>query len=386
MADKSTADPTGSVTASDDDLRTTPLHGLHLELGARMVPFAGWDMPIQFGGDHGGVIAEHTWCRSEASLFDVSHMAVIELRGDHPARSLETVTPAGVATLHEGRQRYGLLLNDDGGVVDDFMVTNWGSHLSMVANASRRQVDLAYLTERLSDVDVIERPDVSLLALQGPAAAEVVAELADDPTIAASMVFLDNRPMTIRHIPVMAARSGYTGEDGFEFAVDHDDAERLARLLLDHEAVHPAGLGARDTLRLEAGLCLYGNDLDATTSPVEADLVWSMPKRRREAGDFPGGARIKAELADGPSRIRVGIKPQGRRPVRDGSPLSIDASPVGVVTSGGFGPSVDGPVAMGYVEPNSSSIGTRLDADVRGKNVPCTVIDLPFVAPRYHRG
>ncbi len=351
-----------------------------------MVPFAGWDMPIQFGGEHGGVIAEHTWCRTEAALFDVSHMAVIELRGDHPARSLETVTPAGVATLHEGRQRYGLLLNDDGGVVDDFMVTNWGSHLSMVANASRRQVDLAYLTERLSDVEVIERPDVSLLALQGPAAADVVAELADDPTIAASMVFLDNRPMTIRHIPTMAARSGYTGEDGFEFAVDHDDAERLARLLLAHEAVRPAGLGARDSLRLEAGLCLYGNDLDATTSPVEADLVWSMPKSRREAGDFPGGERIKAELADGPSRIRVGIKPDGRRPVREGSQLSVDGSLVGVATSGGFGPSVDGPVAMGYVDPISSSIGTGLDADVRGKNVTCTVTDLPFVAPRYHRG
>lgn len=351
-----------------------------------MVPFAGWDMPIQFDGEHGGVIAEHTWCRSRAALFDVSHMAVIELRGEHPGPGLETVTPAGVTNLNEGRQRYGLLLNDGGGVVDDFMVTNWGSHLSMVANASRRRIVLAYLTERLADVDVIERPDVSLLALQGPAAAEVVAGLADDPTIAASMVFLDNRPMTIRHIPVMAARSGYTGEDGFEFAVDHDDAERLARLLLDHQAVQPAGLGARDTLRLEAGLCLYGNDLDETTSPVEADLVWSMPKRRREAGDFPGGARIKAELADGPSRLRVGIKPGGRRPVREGARLSAEGARVGVVTSGGFGPSVDGPVAMGYVDPVSSSVGTGLDADVRGKTVACTVADLPFVAPRYHRG
>lgn len=384
MADQSAAEPTAK--AEPGEFRTTPLHSLHRELEARMVRFAGWDMPIQFDGEHGGVVAEHNWCRSRAALFDVSHMTVVELRGDDPARSLETVTPAGITTLDEGRQRYGLLLNDDGGIVDDFMVTNWGRHLSMVVNASRRDIDLAHLTGRLNDVDVIERPDVSLLALQGPEAAQVMAELADEPSIAASMVFLDNRPMTIRHIPVMAARSGYTGEDGFELAVDHDDAERLARLLLDHEAVQPAGLGARDTLRLEAGLCLYGNDLDETTSPVEADLVWSIPKRRREAGDFPGGTRIKAELKESPSRLRVGVKPQGRRPVREGSPLSTDRSQVGVVTSGGYGPTVGGPVAMGYVDWDSSAIGTELNADVRGRAVACALADLPFVAPRYHRG
>jgi aminomethyltransferase len=367
-----------------EELRTPPLHGLHTELGARLVPFAGWEMPIQYEG----VIAEHNWCRTNCGLFDVSHMAVIEFRGEDPAAALERVTPAGITTLGEGRQRYGLLLNDDGGIVDDFMVTNWGTHLTMVANASRRDVDLAYLRERLTDVDITERSDVALIAVQGPATAAVMAELADGGHGAIDgMVFLENRPMTIAGVEVLAARSGYTGEDGFELSVAVDDAEHLARSLLAHDDVQPVGLGARDTLRLEAGLCLYGNDLTEETSPVEADLVWSMPKRRREAGDFPGGPRIQAELADGPVRIRVGIQPEGRRPVRDGTILS-DASgnEVGVVSSGGFGPSVDRPVAMGYVPPDMSAVGTPLSADVRGKAVACTVAELPFSPHRYHRG
>ena len=286
-------------------LRVTPLHGLHTELGGRLVPFAGWEMPIQYEG----VIAEHTWCRSSAALFDVSHMAVIELWGDDPAHSLERLTPAGVTTLAQGRQRYGLLLNDDGGVVDDFMVTNWGQHLTMVANASRREIDLEHLRRHLTDVDVIEKPEIALLALQGPAAAAVVID--HDPSLA-DTVFLDHRMAEIDGIQISASRSGYTGEDGFELSVAAADADRLARLLLADDRVLPAGLGARDTLRLEAGLCLYGNDLDESVSPVEADLVWSMPKRRRQAGDFLGGGRITAELADGPSRVRVGIKPHGR--------------------------------------------------------------------------
>lgn len=384
MADHNISEP----ASEGQDLRATPLAALHRELGARMVPFAGWTMPVTYDGEHGGVIAEHTWCRTMAGLFDVSHMAVIELRGDNPAAGLETVTPAGITSLAEGRQRYGLLLNDDGGVVDDYMVTNWGSHLVMVANASRRDVDLEYLTSRLSPVgvEVVERPDVALLAIQGPRAAEVLTGLADEPATVGAMVFLDNRPLTVAGIPVMAARSGYTGEDGFELAVDHDDAERLARLLLNHEAVQPVGLGARDTLRLEAGLCLYGNDLDETTSPVEADLLWSVPKRRREAADYPGAKRVERELADGPDRIRVGIKPNGRRPVRDGAPLSLGGGAAGSVTSGGFGPTVDGPVAMGYVRPEHAPVGTELTADVRGKDVDCTVSELPFVPQRYHRG
>ncbi len=376
-----------------DQLSTTPLHGLHAELGARLVPFAGWEMPIQYEG----VIAEHTWCRTHCGLFDVSHMAVIEMRGDDPAASLERVTPAGITTLEEGRQRYGLLLNAEGGVVDDFMVANHGTHLSMVANASRRDADLAFLTEHLTDVDITERPDVALIAIQGPDTAAVVAELlaADDGDGSIDdMVFLDNRPLTLAGVEVMAARSGYTGEDGFELAVANADADRLARALLAHDLVRPVGLGARDTLRLEAGLCLYGNDLTAEISPVEADLVWSMPKRRREAGDFLGGARVQAELADGPTRVRVGIKPDGKRPVRDGTELFVDdpsaasggREAVGFVSSGGFGPTVDGPVAMGYVRPALAEIGTTLIADVRGNDVTCSVAELPFAPHRFHRG
>jgi aminomethyltransferase len=366
------------------ELRTTPLYDLHRELGAKLVPFAGWEMPIQYEG----VLDEHAWCRSSAGLFDVSHMAVIELRGDDPARSLERLTPAGITTLQAGRQRYGLLTNDGGGIIDDFMVTNWGSHLTMVANASRRDVDLAHLRDGLTDVDVLERPDIALLAIQGPAAAAVVID--HDPSLA-DTVFLDNRPATIDGIEVQAARAGYTGEDGFELAVPADQADRLARLLLDDPRVRPVGLGARDTLRLEAGLCLYGNDLDETTSPVEADLVWSIPKSRREAGDYPGGDRVSRELADGPSRIRVGLQPDGRRPVRDHATLraadaDADGPTCGVVSSGGFGPTVERPVAMAYVDPAVAAEGTPLVADVRGKDVACTVAPLPFVPHRYHRG
>lgn len=374
--------PEPDTPAGVDSLRTTPLHGLHVELGARLVPFAGWEMPIQYDG----VIAEHTWCRTGAALFDVSHMAVIELWGDDPARSLERLTPAGITTLAEGRQRYGLLLNEDGGVVDDFMVTNWGGHLTVVANASRRDADLAHLRDNLPDVDVVEKPAIALLAIQGPEAAAVV--IGHDPSLA-DTTFLDHRMAEIGGIQVSASRSGYTGEDGFELSVAAEDADRLARLLLEHDAVRPAGLGARDTLRLEAGLCLYGNDLDETISPVEADLVWSMPKRRREAGDFPGAARIIAELADGPRRVRVGIQPDGKRPVRDGAalrPAGGADEPVGVVSSGGFGPTVDRPVAMGFVPPSRAEVGTELVADVRGKDVACTVHPLPFTPHRYHRG
>ncbi|MEM7272619.1 MAG: glycine cleavage system aminomethyltransferase GcvT [Actinomycetota bacterium] len=377
MSTQHESSATGAEAAA---LRVTALHDLHRELGARLVPFAGWEMPIQYEG----VIAEHTWCRSSAGLFDVAHMAVIELRGDDPAASLERLTPAGITTLAEGRQRYGLLLNDDGGVIDDFIVTNWGDHLAMVANASRRDVDLAHLRDRLPELDITERADIALLAVQGPAAAEVVIGLA--PALA-DTVFLDNRRVEIDGVPVAAGRSGYTGEDGFELAVATEDAEALARRLLADERVRPVGLGARDTLRLEAGLCLYGNDLDETTSPVEADLVWTMPKRRREAGDFPGGDRIRRELTDGVDRVRVGIRPDGRRPVRDGAALTTaDGTPAGTVTSGGFGPTVDGPVAMGYVSPTLAEPGTPLSADVRGKAVACTVHPLPFTPHRYRRG
>ncbi|MFW2383131.1 MAG: glycine cleavage system aminomethyltransferase GcvT [Acidimicrobiales bacterium] len=367
--------------STPDPLKTTPLHRLHTELGARLVPFAGWEMPIQYEG----VMAEHNFCRTSAALFDVAHMAVVELWGDDPGAALESVSPAGFRTLAEGRQRYGLLTNDDGGIIDDFMAVNWGAHFSLVVNASRAHVDIPHLTERLEGIDVRPRPDIALIALQGPEAADVV--IGHDPALN-DTVFLDARMTELDGIQAAAFRAGYTGEDGFEIAVDTENAEDLARLLLADDRVRPAGLGARDTLRLEAGLCLYGNDLDTTISPVEADLRWTIPKRRREAGDFPGAERVLREWAEGPSRIRVGLAPQGRRPVRDGSTLRAPESTesCGVVSSGGFGPTVQAPVAMGYVPPELSAIGTELIADVRGNDVTCTVVSLPFTPHRFHRG
>ncbi len=357
----------------------TPLYDLHVELGGRLVDFAGWELPIQYEG----VIAEHTQTRISAGLFDVSHMGVVEIRGENPGASLERLTPAGISTLAEGRQRYGLLMNDDGGIVDDFMVANWGDHLTIVVNASRAEVDIPILVAGLPDCEVTMRPDVSLLALQGPAVAAVVERLA--PELAGS-VFLDVRSASIGGIAVDASRSGYTGEDGFELAVAASDAEALARLLLAEPEVAPAGLGARDTLRLEAGLHLYGNDLDETISPLEAGLRWSVPKRRREALDFPGGDRFGREEAEGVSRVRIGLRPEGKRPVREHTDLrSSNGDDAGTVTSGGYGPTVEHPIAMALVPPALADIGTTLVADVRGKDVPCTVVDLPFAPHNYVR-
>jgi aminomethyltransferase len=344
-----------------------------------MVDFAGWELPIQYEG----VIAEHQWTRSSASLFDVSHMGVVEVHGEDPGLSLERLTPAGVSTLAPGRQRYGLLTNEAGGIIDDFMVANSGTHLTMVVNASRAAVDVPHLIAGLPDCDVRFKLDASLLALQGPGAIDVIKRLA--PSLA-DTVFLDVERAEIGGVEVVASRSGYTGEDGFELMVAGDEAAvALARLLLAQPEVQFAGLGARDTLRLEAGLHLYGNDLDETISPVEADLVWTMPKRRREGGGFPGATRIQRELADGPSRRRVGLQPQGKRPVRDHAALSSDGAAVGVVTSGGFGPTVERPIAMALVAPEFTPIGTELMAEVRGTNIPCTVSGLPFAPHRYAR-
>lgn len=379
------------MTSTPPDLRATPLHELHRELGGRLVPFAGWELPIQYEG----VIAEHTACRTAAALFDVSHMGIVDFGGASPdevAARLETLTPAGITTLKPGRQRYSLLTTDAGGVIDDCIFAHYGDRLSVVVNASRRDVDLARFREGLDGIDVIERTDLALLALQGPRAAAALdpllggnldlAELSFGQHVVATVTGADGAPID----DVRIFRGGYTGEDGFELMVDGDAAESLARALLTRPEVAPAGLGARDTLRLEAGLALYGNDLDDTTSPVEAGLVWTIPKRRRESGGFPGHQRVAAELADGPSRVRVGLKPQGRRPVRDGAALTTaDGTPVGAVTSGGFGPTVEGPVAMGYVAPTHAEVGTELVADVRGKPEPIVVADLPFTPHRYFR-
>ncbi|MFT7597862.1 MAG: aminomethyltransferase [Acidimicrobiales bacterium] len=366
--------------ASDSpQLKTTPLIGLHRELGGRLVDFAGWELPIQYEG----VIAEHTWCRSSAGLFDVSHMGVVELRGDDPGRSFENVTPAAIKSLAPNRMRYGLITNDSGGVIDDLMATNRGDHLMTVVNAARRDVDLAHLCTALPELDLTERDDVALLALQGPKAVDALARLA--PAVV-ELFFLQVADIELEGAAVIVSRSGYTGEDGFELVVPADAADSIARRLLEQPEVQACGLGARDTLRLEAGLCLYGNDLDETINPVEADLVWTMPKRRREAKDFPGADRIMHDYENGATRRRVGLAAEGRRPVRDHTELRTrDGEPAGIVTSGGYGPTVERPVAMGYVVTDHAHIGTNLVADVRGTDVPVTVVELPFAPHGYRR-
>ncbi len=366
--------------------KQTPLHALHQELGAKMVPFAGYEMPVQYPA---GIIAEHRHTRSQAGLFDVSHMGQVRITGAEAAQALETLVPTDVAGLGEYRQRYALFTDDQGGILDDLMISNAGAHLFLVVNAACKAEDIARLRTHIGDrCEVEEVEDRGLLALQGPESGAVLEALAP---VTAEMVFMDVRSVTIAGIDCFVARSGYTGEDGFEISVPAAQAESLARRLLDNPVVQCIGLGARDSLRLEAGLCLYGNDIDTSTTPVEADLKWSIPKVRRtggaRAGGFPGAPVILQQFAEGAPRRRVGIRPAGRAPVREGAELVDDANqPVGRVTSGGFGPSVDGPVAMGYVAIESAVAGTPLQAIVRGKPHPVSVVGLPFVEHRYYRG
>jgi aminomethyltransferase len=376
----------------DTEPLKTPLHALHLALGARMTPFAGYDMPVQYPL---GIMKEHLHTRTKAGLFDVSHMGQVILRPKSEnlpdaALALERLVPVDVLGLAEGRQRYALFTNEAGGILDDLMITNRGDHLFLVVNASCKDADEAHMRAHLSDVCEIERlDDRALLALQGPHAGAVLTSLAPE---SAEMRFMDVRDLTLAGAECIVSRSGYSGEDGFEISVPNDHAEALAKALIAHEAVEPIGLGARDSLRLEAGLCLYGNDLDTTTTPVEASLVWAIQKTRRtsgaRAGGFPGADRILDELINGASRSRVGILPDGRAPVRGGAELFAAedaADPIGIVTSGAFGPSLDRPMAMGYVPSAQAAIGTRLFAEVRGKRLPLRVADMPFVKPNYRR-
>jgi aminomethyltransferase len=367
--------------AETESLLETPLGGLHRSLGGRMVPFAGYAMPVQYPA---GIMAEHLHCRGAAGLFDVSHMGQAELVGDGAAAALERVTPADIQGLKPGRQRYGLLMTPTGGIFDDFMVSNLGDRLFLVVNASRRALDFPLIEAALpAGVSLRPLPDRALLALQGPGVAAVVGSLA--PSLAA-LSFMGVGRAEIGGIPVLASRSGYTGEDGFEISVAADQAEALAKLLLAQPGVQPAGLGARDSLRLEAGLCLYGNDIDETTSPVEAALVWSIGKRRRMDWDFPGAERVREELANGPQRLRVGLKPEGRQPARAHTPIqAADGTAIGEVTSGGFGPSLNAPMAMGYVARPYAEDGTALELLVRGKALPARVAPTPFVPHRYKR-
>ncbi len=364
----------------------TPFDAMHRLAGARMVPFAGYQMPLQYPG---GIINEHLHTRAAASLFDVSHMGQVRLEGGSAAAALEKLVPVDVQGLQPFRQRYALLTNESGGIVDDLMITHAGDHLMLVVNAARKEADLARLHGGLdAECTVTYLADRALLALQGPAACGVMEDLA--PGVS-DMRFMDARACRVGGIDCFLTRSGYTGEDGFEISVAAVDAVALAEYLLAAESVAWAGLGARDSLRLEAGLCLYGQDIDERTTPVEAGLTWAIQKVRRaggaRAGGFPGADRVLDQLANGTDLLRVGIRPTGRQPVRAGAEL-VDAGGVSVgrVTSGCHGATVDGPVAMGYLRSDLTATGTALGAMVRGKALAVEVAKMPFVPQRYYRG
>lgn len=373
-------------------LKRTPLFALHVAKGARMVPYAGYEMPVQYPL---GVLKEHLHTRAAAGLFDVSHMGQIVVRprsgqAADAARALERLVPADLLNLVPGRQCYSFFTSGTGGILDDLMIAHRGDHFLLVVNSNCKAEDAAHLAANLSDTCEVVPLDRALIALQGPKAE---AALAREAPASQSMRFMDVRNLDILGSPCLVTRSGYTGEDGFEISTPAERASDIAAALLEDPNVQPVGLGARDSLRLEAGLCLYGADLDETTSPVEAGLAWAIPRTRREGGEhtaeFPGARIILDQMAHGTERCRVGLLPEGRAPVRAGAdlyPTDDSQRAVGTVTSGGFGPTLDRPVAMGYVPPAFSAAGTRIFADVRGKRLPMTVTPLPFVAPRFKRG
>ena len=378
------------MAAPDSDLKRTPLYDLHVELGGRMVPFAGYEMPVQYPA---GILKEHTHTRGAAGLFDVSHMGQVRLRGaggaGGAAAAMERLVPVDVIDLAPGKQRYALFTNDAGGILDDLMITNAGDHLFVVVNAACKDQDIAHMRRHLgADVEIEVLDGQGLMALQGPSASAVLARL--NPAVAA-MHFMTGEALELDGIACFVTRSGYTGEDGYEISVPAERAEDLARRLLGEAEVAPIGLGARDSLRLEAGLCLYGHDIDTATTPVEASLSWALSKARRadgaRPGGYPGAETILKQLAEGVGRRRVGLLPEGRAPVREGAELTDESGrKIGTVTSGGFGPTLGAPVAMGYVETALAKPGTALQAQVRGKALPVQVAKMPFVAQRYYRG
>ena len=377
-----------AMSDNTDQLLTTPLNALHLELGARMVPFAGYSMPVQYPA---GLMAEHQHTRTAAGLFDVSHMGQLRLVGPDAAAAFETLVPVDVMGLGLHKQRYGLLLNDEGGIIDDLMFVNRGDDIFVIVNGACKAGDIAHIQARIGlRCQVIPMPEHALLALQGPQAVTALQRLLPEVT---QLVFMTGMPVYWNEVNLYVTRSGYTGEDGFEISVPAEHADALARALLAQPEVQPIGLGARNSLRLEAGLCLYGNDIDTTTTPVEAALTWAIQKVRRtggaRAGGFPGADLVLAQL-DGsqpPQRRRVGLIAKERVPVREHVELQNTAGePIGEVTSGLLGPSINQPVAMGYVQSGYAALGTQVQALVRGKAVPMEVVDLPFVPNRYHRG
>ena len=357
-----------------------PLDSWHRARGARMVSFAGYAMPIQYEG----IIAEHRWTRESAGLFDVSHMGQLAISGAEAEPALEALLPADLAILRDGRLRYSLLLADDGGIIDDLMVTRRGEHFYMVVNGATKEGDIEHMSGRLpATVGLDHMTDHALLALQGPRAVEALARLA--PGVEA-LSFMTGGAFEVAGISAWISRSGYTGEDGFEISIPAERASELADLLANQPEVKPIGLGARDSLRLEAGLPLYGHDLDPTTTPVEADLGFAISKRRREEGGFPGAERIRLELAEGPVRRRVGLAVAGRQPVRQGA-MVVDGegNEVGKVTSGGFSPMLEAPIAMAYVPAAAAEAGTAVTLAQRGKIFEAEVVPMPFVPHRYHR-
>jgi aminomethyltransferase len=373
------------------NLKTTPLHSLHVELGARMTAFAGYEMPLQY---QSGILREHLHTREAAGLFDLSHMGQIALypRSGHvvdAALALERLVPSDIVSLEPGRQRYSLFTSENGGILDDIMVANLGDYLLLVVNAACKEADEAHLRAQLGNECDVEQLDRALIALQGPKAEAALALLAPECT---TMRFMDVRALTLMGAECKVARSGYTGEDGFEISTPADIAREIAEELLANPCVAPIGLGARDTLRLEAGLCLYGSDIDERTTPVEAGLSWAIQKVRRRRGaregGFPGAETILGQLEHGAPRHRVGLRPEGRAPVRAGAPLfaTEDASAqIGAVTSGGFGPSLNAPIAMGYLPTALAVPGTTVFAELRGKRLPVAVTR-PFIEPKYKRG
>ena len=370
------------MDAQTDSLKKTPLHALHVSMGAKMVPFAGYDMPVQYPL---GVMKEHLHTREKAGLFDVSHMGQAKLtahEGD-AAALFEELVPGGITTLKEGRIRYTQLTDKKGGIRDDLMATRFGDTLWLVVNAACKNEDFAHIAASLEGEASLEIADRALIALQGPAAENVLGELMP---ACRDLVFMQAAWTEWQGADVLISRCGYTGEDGYEISIDNAQAAELSRALLAHEDVEPIGLGARDSLRLEAGLCLYGHDIDLTTTPAEADLLWSVPKRRREEANFPGADIVTAQISDGVSRKRVGILPEGRAPAREGTPIqNMAGESIGTVTSGGFGPSFGGPIAMGYVAGDQSEPDTEIQLIVRGKAMPARISAMPFVPQNYRK-
>jgi len=363
-----------------DTPKRTPLYDLHVELGGKMVDFAGWEMPVQYPM---GIMGEHKHCREKAALFDVSHMGQVILKGDNIGEKLESICPQAYATLKEGKARYGFFTNEDGGIMDDLIVSNAGDHFFVVVNASMRHQDIPHMAANLDGVDVTEIFDRALVAVQGPKAEDVVGELCP---AARDLTFMETTVADINGVSCRISRLGYTGEDGYEISIPEADAEAVARAFLAHDDCEPAGLGARDSLRLEAGLCLYGNDIDQSTSPIEASLAWAIQKRRKEEGGFPGAERIQRELAEGPAKKLVGIKPEGRAPARQHVEIQCtEGNTIGEITSGSFGPTVGGPVAMGYVAKGHGEIGEKVNLIIRGKAQPAEIVSLPFVQQNYKR-